>query len=146
MKFKLVFLALGMVFGFLLSRAGATTSDFYAQLFLFEDLQLLWVIATATVVGMIGVALFKRLRLRALLAPGVLEFKGKPMRKGLLLGALIFGAGWGLSGACPGTAPAMLGEGKLLALFIIAGIAAGTYTYARWQGSASHKKAAPEGF
>ena len=31
------FLALGALFGFLLSRAGATTYDFYAQLFLFQD-------------------------------------------------------------------------------------------------------------
>ncbi len=60
-----VFLLFGAVFGFLLSRAGATTFDFYAKLFLFENLQLLWVIATAATVGALGVFLLKRLRARA---------------------------------------------------------------------------------
>ena len=43
--------------------------------------------------------------------------------------ALLFGLGWGVAGACPGTVLVMLGEGKLGALFTIAGITAGTYLY-----------------
>ena len=151
MRSKFIFLALGAIFGFLLSRAGATTSDFYAQLFLFENFQLLWVIATATGVGIVGVALLKRLQARAFLSNDKLAFSGKPMRRGLITGALIFGIGWGLSGACPGSAPAMLGEGKLLALFVIAGILLGTYTYtraaARWGIATDTAPAAsPDGF
>jgi len=124
------FLLFGAVFGFLLSRAGATTFDFYAKLFLFQDMQLLWVIVTAGLVGATGIMLFKRMRARA---PdgALLTYKGKPMRRGLVLGALLFGVGWGLSGACPGTAPAMLGEGKLAAGFTFAGILLGTYLYGR---------------
>lgn len=133
---KLLFLALGTLFGFLLSRAGATTQDLYAELFLFENLQLLWVIATATAVGIVGVALFKRWRLHAIFQKDELAFAGKPMRRGLIAGSLIFGVGWGVSGACPGSAPAMLGEGKLLAGFVIGGILLGTYTYAHWRGQA----------
>lgn len=125
------FLLLGTVFGFLLSRAGATTFDFYAQLFLFEDLQLLWVIATAGVVGIIGTSALKRFRARAWADRQPLSFQGKPMRKTLVLGALLFGIGWGVSGACPGTAPAMLGEGKMLAGFTLLGILLGTYLYGR---------------
>lgn len=134
MKSKPLFLVLGAVFGFLLSRSGATTSDFYAELFLFEDLQLLWVIVTATGVGIVGVALFKRLHLHAIFQKEEMAFAGKPMRRGLIAGALIFGMGWGVSGSCPGSAPAMLGEGKLLAGFVIVGILLGTYIFARWQG------------
>ena len=125
------FLLLGTVFGFLLSRAGATTFDFYAELFLFTNLQLLWVIATAGLVGIVGVALFKRVKLRAIADHEPLSFQGKPMRKTLVLGALLFGIGWGVSGACPGTAPAMLGEGKMLAGFTLVGILFGTYLYGR---------------
>lgn len=127
------FLLFGAVFGFLLSRAGATTFDFYAKLFLFEDLQLLWVIATAACVGALGVLLLKRLRARALDGQA-LAYDGKPMRRGLVPGALLFGVGWGVSGSCPGTAPAMLGEGKLLAGFTVLGILLGTYLYGRWHG------------
>ena len=49
------FVLMGALFGFLLSRAGATTYDFYAKLFLFEDLQLMWVIAAAAAVGIVDV-------------------------------------------------------------------------------------------
>lgn len=125
------FLLLGTVFGFLLSRAGATTFDFYAELFLFTNLQLLWVIATAGLVGIVGTALFKRMKLRAVADGEPLSFQGKPMRKTLVLGALLFGIGWGVSGSCPGTAPAMLGEGKMLAGFTLIGILIGTYLYGR---------------
>ena len=126
---KPIFLLFGILFGFLLSRAGATTFDFHARLFLFQDLQLLWVIATAVTVGMVGFFIMKRLRLRALMGNEPLTFQGKEMRRQLVPGALMLGIGWGLSGSCPGTAPVMLGEGKLAALFTILGIVAGTYLY-----------------
>lgn len=128
---RYTFLLLGALFGFLLSRAGATTFDFYAELFLFTNLQLLWVIATAGAVGIVGTFVLKRLHVRAWADGRPLSFQGKPMRKSLVLGALLFGIGWGLSGACPGTAPAMLGEGKLLAGFTLIGILLGTYLYGR---------------
>lgn len=133
---KYAFVLFGAVFGFLVSRAGATTFDFYAKLFLFQDMQLLWVIGTAVVVGVAGVAILKASGARALLTGDALVYEVKPMGKGVVPGALIFGVGWGLAGACPGTAPAMLGEGKLAAGFIIIGILLGTYLYGLLQGSA----------
>lgn len=124
-----VFLLLGTLFGFLLSRAGATTYDFYAQLFLFQDLQLLWVIATAVVVGAIGIGIVRAVKARSLLDREPLSLKGKPYKSALIPGSLLFGMGWGLAGACPGTVLVMLGEGKLGALFTISGILLGTYLY-----------------
>lgn len=131
---KYSFLFMGALFGFLLSRAGATTYDFYAKLFLFEDLQLMWVIASAAGVGVVGIAAMKRFRVRVLVTGEPIEFEPKPMHKGLVPGSLMFGAGWGLAGACPGTVLAMAGEGKLTALFTIAGILLGTWIYG-WQHS-----------
>jgi len=126
---KYIFILFGMLFGFILSRAGATTYDFYAKLFLFQDLQLLWVIATAATVGMIGVAVLKNLKARSILDGQPLSFDGKPYTKSLIVGSLIFGLGWGFASACPGTALVMLGEGKLGALFTIIGIVLGTYFF-----------------
>lgn len=133
---KYAFVLFGAVFGFLVSRAGATTFDFYAKLFLFQDMQLLWVIGTAVVVGVAGVAILKASGARVLSSGAALVYEIKPMRKGVVPGALIFGVGWGLAGACPGTAPAMLGEGKLAAGFTIIGILLGTYLYGLLQSSA----------
>lgn len=126
---KYAFLLFGAVFGFILSRAGATTYDFYAKLFLFENLQLLWVIATAATVGVLGVALLKAIKARSLFEGQPIAFTGKPYKPSLVPGALLFGMGWGLAGACPGTALVMLGEGKLGVLFTLAGIVLGTYLH-----------------
>jgi hypothetical protein len=130
---KYAFLPLGMVFGFLLSRAGATTYDYYAQLFLFEDFRLLVVMATAGAVGVVGIAILKWLRPKALVGGQALSFAGKPFKPGLVGGSLLFGVGWGLAGACPGTALAMMGEGKLGALFTVGGLLLGTYAYGALQ-------------
>ena len=126
---KYIFLLFGVMFGFILSRAGATTYDFYAKLFLFQDLQLLWVIATAAGVGIVGVSILKALNARSLLDGEPLAFEGKPYRTSLIAGSLLFGLGWGFASACPGTALAMLGEGKLASLFTITGIVLGTYLF-----------------
>ena len=139
---KHLFLLFGTAFGFILSRAGATTYDFYAKLFLFEDFQLFWVIATAAAVGTIGVALLKKLKARSVLEGKTISFQGKPYKSSLMPGALLFGMGWGLAGACPGTALAMLGEGKLGALFTLGGIVLGTYLYGLQQNKRQSAKPA----
>lgn len=126
---RILFVAFGALFGFLLSRAGATTYDFYPKLFLFQDLQLLWVIAVAAGLGLLGVLVLKAVKARSLIGARPLNFKGKPWISTLIPGSLLFGIGWGLAGACPGTALAMLGEGKLGSIATILGFFVGTWVY-----------------
>lgn len=142
---KYLFLPMGVLFGFILSRAGATTYDYYAKLFLFQDLQLLWVIATAAGVGIVGVALLKRFRPHTMLGAKPIAFKGKPYKRDLGPGSLLFGMGWGIAGACPGTALVMVGEGKLGALFTISGIVLGTYLYGWYRSRAVDRQQSPDG-
>lgn len=126
---KYSFIILGTLFGFLMSRAGATNPDYYAKLFLFEDLQLLWVILFAILVGVTGIYILQKISAHSLIGNVKLRFEKRPMRKGLVLGALLFGIGWGLTGSCPGTVPAMLGEGRVLTFFTLIGLVLGTYIY-----------------
>ena len=42
-----------------------------------------------------------------------------------MTGGVIFGIGWALTGACPGTASTTLGAGSLLGLVLISGMVAG---------------------
>ena len=48
--------------------------------------------------------------------------------KPLILGALIFGTGWGMTGYCPGPAVAGLGLGNLEALVMVCSIYAGFFS------------------
>jgi uncharacterized membrane protein YedE/YeeE len=139
---RIGFLLLGALFGFLLSRAGATNYDNYANLFLFVDFQLLWVIATAIGTGIIGITIMRWLKAKTIVGAEPLDYQGRPYRKALIVGSFLFGVGWAVSGSCPGTAPAMLGEGKLVALFAIIGIMLGTYIYGLWM-SKLHKSDTP---
>ncbi len=130
---KYAFLLFGGLFGFFLSRAGATTYDFYAKLFLFTDLQLLYVIGVAVIIGLTGFPLMERFNVTALHCSQPIDTRRKPMVKGLIPGSLLFGMGWGIAGACPGTALAMLGEGKIAAIVTVAGILIGTFLYGHFQ-------------
>jgi uncharacterized membrane protein YedE/YeeE len=42
-----------------------------------------------------------------------------------VLGGLVFGTGWAITGACPGTVTAMSGTGSLLGFVLLAGVIAG---------------------
>ena len=133
-------LLMGALFGFLMSRAGATTYDFHAKMFLFIDFQLMEVIGTAVVVAMIGVFLLKRFHVNALSTGCEVDFVKKPYQAGLVTGAFIFGIGWAMTASCPGTIPAMLGEGKLGAVFALIGIVGGTMAYGVLQSFVIHTK------
>ncbi|HSH84202.1 MAG TPA: DUF6691 family protein [Guyparkeria sp.] len=120
-----LFLVFGISFGFLLSRAGATSPAIISDLLLFNDLRLLWVIATAVVVGGMLSWLAWRGRWRARNTGEPISIEHKPFKRGLIVGAVLFGLGWAGTGVCPGTALAMLGEGKWFAAWVTAGILLG---------------------
>ncbi len=120
---------MGILFGFLMSRAGATTYDLHAQMFLFQDFQLMIVIGVAVLIGMLGIWWMQQHHWHSLGTGTPIQFPRKPWQKGLLLGAFLFGIGWAMTASCPGTVPAMLGEGKLPALFVFIGIVLGTLAY-----------------
>lgn len=124
----------GIAFGFLMSKAGATTYDYHAKMFLFEDFQLMIVIATAVVVAMFGVIILKRSHVRAIATGAEVDFVKKPYQKGLIAGAMLFGIGWGMTASCPGTVPAMIGEGKIAGIFALIGVLVGTMAYGVLQG------------
>lgn len=136
-------LGLGVLFGFLMSHAGATTYDFHAKMFLFEDMQLMKVIVTAVVIAMIGVWLLKKYQVTAIATGDKVDFVKKPYQKGLVLGAMLFGIGWGMTASCPGTIPAMIGEGKIGGLFALLGLLLGTMAYGILQTFIYHESRRP---
>ncbi len=102
-------LLIGIIFGFLLQRAGVTRYDVIIGQLLLEDFTVLKVIMTAIVVGMIGIYYLK----------GRGKIKLAPKRSSLLQvipGGLIFGVGFAILGYCPGTIAGAIGQGSIDAL------------------------------
>ncbi len=128
MSQKTCMLLFGMFFGFSLSRVGASEYDLIYGMFAGTDLKLAWVMCTAIVVGAIGMQILKSMGNRTVTGDPI-KVNYKPLKKTSFLGGAIFGVGWALSGACPGTVLAQIGEGKILGLFTALGMIIGTYIY-----------------
>ncbi len=118
-----LYVALGVVFGFILSRSGAADYDYIQAMFLFEDVQLYGIIATAIVVTAPGVWLIKR-RGRTLFGRRV-EIELKALHRGNIGGGVLFGIGWSLAGMCPGPILVNIGEGKVYAIATLLGALTG---------------------
>jgi hypothetical protein len=115
----ILYLVLGTIFGFVLSRSGAADYDFIQGMFLFDNLQLYGIIGTAVVLTAPGIWLIRR-RGRTL-AGQPLRIELKPLHRGVVVGGLLFGVGWSIAGMCPGPILVNIGEGKVYALAALAG-------------------------
>lgn len=126
----LIFLLFGVVFGWILSRSGAADYDFIQKMFLFQDFQLYGIMGTAVVVTAPAFWLIKR-RGRTLGGAAV-AMGEKPRHRGNVVGGVLFGIGWSITGMCPGPILVNVGEGKLHALAALAGTLVGATLFGVW--------------
>jgi uncharacterized membrane protein YedE/YeeE len=120
-------LLFGVVFGFLLQKAGVAKYEVLMGQFFLTDFTVIKVVLTAIIVGMLGV-----FSLRVL---GLVELQVKPTRYAAnIAGGLLFGVGLGLLGYCPGTGVVALGQGSYDAIAGILGLMVGSYFYAETSG------------
>ena len=117
-------LAAGMLFGFGLAASTMIRPEVVLSFLRFQGFGLVLVLGGAVLVTGLAYALLPRLLRRPLLGG---EFQRHPMHPGArtLVGAALFGVGWGLSGVCPGPAIAGLGAGNWMLLYALGGIALG---------------------
>lgn len=137
---KIASVGLGTIFGFLLVSVGATNFNVQAGMFLFEDFQLPIVLAVGMMTAMVGIWMIRRMNANCLIKQEEIEYTSAPFSRRLLIGTLAFGIGWALTASCPGTAFAMLGEGKLIGLPVVVGIFAGTWAYGLYNRRSNEKE------
>jgi uncharacterized membrane protein YedE/YeeE len=123
----LFYLALGIVFGFVLSRSGAADYNYIQGMFLFERFQLYGIIGAAVVFTAPGLWMIKRY---GRTASGVrISVARKSLNAGTVFGSVLFGVGWSMTGLCPGPIFVNLGEGKFAALAALAGALTGAAAF-----------------
>ena len=126
MRFFTAFLA-GLVFGLGLLLSGMADP---AKVLGFLDLagawdpSLMFVMGGAVGVGAVAFA-FARRRPRSLLGERMQLPSKTSIDRRLIVGALLFGAGWGLVGFCPGPALVALGLGEPKAVVFVAAMLGG---------------------
>lgn len=95
------------------------------------------VIGTAVLTGIISVWLIKKFKVRTIYGERI-ELHPKQFNKGQIYGGLLFGAGWALTGACPGPLYALIGTGATVIIITLLSAIAGTWVYGRLREKLPH--------
>ncbi len=132
-KYMLVGIAFGIVFV-----KGEIISWFRIQeMFRFQSFHMYGVIGSAVVVGAISVWLIKRFQVRSFAGEQIV-FQDKTFNKGQVIGGLLFGFGWAMTGACPGPLFALIGTGATVIFITLLSAIAGTWVYGYFRERLPH--------
>lgn len=132
------FLALGVFFGIVMYKSEAASWFRIYEMFHFGSFHMYGIIGSAVVLGLIGVQIIKRKNIKAV---DDQEMCLTPKQKGVsryLIGGIIFGLGWALTGACPGPMFVLAGAGFYSLLVVIGGAILGTFVYGLVQKKLPH--------
>ncbi|MCX7887074.1 MAG: YeeE/YedE family protein [Verrucomicrobiae bacterium] len=123
MKEHILGLSTGLLFGFLLQKARVLRFEKQVGAMLLQDMTILKFMLSAILVGMVGIGLLSDL--------GLIKLSHKAMNVGgVILGGILFGAGWAVVGYCPGTSVGAVGEGRWHAIFAVLGMLVGAALFA----------------
>lgn len=132
------YLVIGIFFGIIMYKSEAASWFRIYEMFEFGSFHMYGIIGSALVIGVIGVQIIKRYKIKAL---GGKEMNLHPKNKSVaryLIGGIIFGLGWALAGACPGPMYVLVGAGYYSILVVIAGALLGTFVYGLLRSKLPH--------
>ncbi len=114
----------GVLFGFVLDRVGATNPAFIIKMLNFKNLHLMKAILLG--IGTGSILMFGGQMVGLV---DVMHMSVKTTYIGVLIGGAIMGFGWALSGFCPGTGLVSAASGRKDALLFVGGGLAGALAY-----------------
>jgi uncharacterized membrane protein YedE/YeeE len=119
---------LGVLFGIVFVKAEIISWFRIQEMFRLQSFHMYGVIGSAIVVGMISIWLLKKFKVKTVDGAPI-SIEPKKLDKGHIYGGLIFGAGWALTGACPGPLYALIGTGALAIIVTLLSAIAGAWVY-----------------
>ena len=123
------FLIPGILFGIIMTKSEAISWFRIQEMFRFESFHMYGIIATSVILGAIMVFFIKRARLKSMEGDEI-AFNPKNMSvPRYLIGGILFGLGWAMTGACPGPLFTLLGHGIVSIALVILSAIVGTYVY-----------------
>ncbi len=135
--YNLKYLLVGLVFGILFVKAEVISWFRIQEMFRLQSFHMYGIIGSAVVVGMFSVWLIKRFEIKTIHGERI-TFTDKKFNKGQIYGGLLFGLGWGLTGACPGPMFAQIGIGATVVLVTLLSAITGTWVYGRFRENLPH--------
>lgn len=134
---NLKYLFVGIAFGLALTKGEAISWYRIQEMFYFQGFQMYGIFMTAVSIGALSIIIIRQLKLKSIDGQ-VIEKPVKKYHHGLIIGGLIFGFGWALTGACPGPLYAQIGSGYLFVIVTFVAAAAGTWAYGYFQHRLPH--------
>lgn len=123
------YLIVGVLFGIIMTKSEAISWFRIQEMFRFHSFHMYGIIGSALAVGVVLIQMVKRFSLRDIDGEQIkITDKEKSLWR-YLLGGIVFGLGWALSGACPGPMFTLLGNGHGVFLLVILSAVLGTYAY-----------------
>jgi uncharacterized membrane protein YedE/YeeE len=134
----LKFILTGIVFGITMAKSEAISWYRIQEMFRFQSFHMYGIIGTSVILGTLAVYLIKRFNIKDSQGNAiVIPDKDKSWTK-YILGGLIFGLGWALTGACPGPMFVNIGYGFVTMVIVVLGALAGTYMYGLFKNKLPH--------
>lgn len=134
---NLKYLAAGILLGIVFVKSEIISWYRIQEMFRLQSFHMYGVIGSAVVTGAVSVWLIKRFRIKTIYGEPIV-FHPKKFNKGQIYGGLLFGAGWALTGACPGPLFAQIGTGATVVAIVLISAVAGTWTYGFFREKLPH--------
>lgn len=125
---NLKYTAVGIAFGIVFVKAEIISWFRIQEMFRFQSFHMYGVIGSAVVVGIISVWAIKKFNIKTIYGEKI-EFHPRTFNKGQIIGGLLFGLGWAITGACPGPLYAQIGSGATVIAGTLLSAVAGTWVY-----------------
>ncbi len=125
---NITYLIVGTLFGIIFVKAEIISWFRIQEMFHLQSFFMYGVIGTAVIVGMISLQLIKYFKIKTLEGESI-TIENKKFHKGQIIGGLIFGIGWAITGACPGPLFAQMGYGFGVITITFLSALAGTFVY-----------------
>ena len=131
------YLIAGIVFGIILVKSEVISWFRIQEMFRLQSFHMYGVIGSAVVVGTISVWLIKKFSVKTIDGDPIF-FQTRKFNKGQVIGGLIFGFGWAMTGACPGPLFAQIGSGVLVVSVVLLSAVVGTWVYGFFRDRLPH--------
>lgn len=132
------FIIYGIIFSIILIKVEAISWFRIQEMFYFQSFHMYGVLFSAIGVALVGVQIIK-FRNKSLEEKEQIPISKKELRlKANIIGGILFGLGWAITGACPGPIYALIGLNILPAIVVLLGALIGTYVYLSVKSKLSH--------
>ncbi len=118
----------GTLFGIVLTKAEVISWFRIQEMFRLQSFHMFGIIGSAIFVGAVSIWIIKKYKIKTMYGEEI-DLHPKSFNKGQIIGGLLFGFGWAMTGACPGPLFAQIGTGATVIIITLLSAIAGTWVY-----------------